>query len=125
VKAFSTYVLAGIILFASLNIPVFVHTCDLFERSEVSLYHAKVCCEQAGLSVNCCHTDQETLSFAGFTPISYTIDLSSGFEWITTERPVYALGDSFEVHLATQDIRPPPNPDDGRTILTRLQVFRI
>ena len=120
-------VLLVILLAVTIGLPVYRHTCHVFDRSEVSLASQDQCCpsntsgEEAILDFKCCSLEH----------IDTALDYESLLSEFATELPVFIAPASVVINqvsfteLASAELpvlRPPPA---NRELLNLIQVYLI
>ncbi len=130
VKSVSSILLVALLTLGNLWIPVYKHTCNLFDTSEIQLFEANTCCEGAvpsGLSLSqqpCCSVEYSTIKSVDQSILEFTtVILDCAF--IPQE--------FFSFHLNLLQVedeqvivsRPPPLYLSSRSLLSLIQVFRL
>ena len=120
-------ILLVILVTVTIGLPVYRHTCYIFDRSEVSLLELKQCCDpgektsQTEIDIKCCSVEH--------------YDTSLQYETLAQESAsVTTFAASLVISLSLQPViqekstpmpvfRPPPVAN--RALLSKIQVFRI
>ena len=112
-KSLLSLLLSLTILFGSMSISVYKHTCKLFNQTETTFFQPKACCESANdkgsaIDAPCCSSEVLQLKIPS-AALSLDIDSTQFMSLSAIKRPVYpanAVGASLL--LIKQPIQIPP-----------------
>ena len=116
-----------LVLTGSFGMPVFKHTCHVFDKTEITVLSKKACCdpaergEQTSVDWKCC-TLQEfdtSVTFEATLEVPTTI----AADWILPTQPVDLAALAYATDVAIPDSRPPPLAN--RELHNHYQVYRL
>lgn len=128
-KSLASYGLIFTLLVASLQVPVFLHTCHLFDITDSSVYTVKKCCDPSigtdtAIAMNCCSLELKNYK-ADLTTELTRLLVTSFHPLLTTVLPDLALAVPHGTVNEVLEIRPPPRQLSNTTLLHFIQVLRI
>lgn len=130
VKSVTSLLLIGLLTLGNLWIPVYKHTCNLFDTSDIQLFEVRTCCESAtpaGLAFSqqsCCSVEYSTLKSVDQSILEFTQVLLDG-TFIPQEFFSFHLGLSDAEEVTSIFSRPPSLSLSNRSLLSLIQVFRL
>ena len=121
-------ILTGLLLVVTIGVPIYRHTCYVFDRSEVSLLTQKQCCapsessSQAAIDFKCCSLEHID------TALEYETLVKDSESVVTIATlPPHSGSDNMVIVSEKSEpmpvLRPPPLAN--RDLLTKIQVFLI
>lgn len=130
-KKLLTYGLILSLLAATLYVPVFVHTCYLFDVTKTSIFTQVKCCDSSQsdhherLTFGCCSLEVKTLKAEITSQLTnYPLELPA----LTWQANAYSNAPSLALLSGSTGefaSRPQPEKAYNRSLLTIIQVFRI
>ncbi|MFY0601312.1 MAG: hypothetical protein JXR03_16670 [Cyclobacteriaceae bacterium] len=129
IKKILSYWLIAIFMISTLYIPIYKHTCHLFNKSETSiLKKPDHCCtdsNEANIGFRCCSLSVKTLAVDHQAVIGDEASLNE-ISIICQFIPVdFNQSYSSPFFLGKSIVRPPPVLVSGRSSLSMNQIFRI
>ena len=119
--------LLTILLAVTVGLPVFKHTCHVFDRTELSVLDQDSCCDPfsndrtAQIDIKCCSLEVFDTSFDYETLIKGEWTLAVDF--IINNNTIQQQYFVFQESEALPVLRPPPL--SNRELLNRIQVYLI
>lgn len=132
IRSFISALLLVVFLLGNLWIPVYTHTCKLFNVSEITILQGRTCCDISSDSstdtrvttTNCCSLKVESVKSIenGITnEISDLINITSA----SFTLPVTTFHFEVETFRSSLQVRPPPSAFTIASFQILFQVFRI
>jgi hypothetical protein len=127
-KSVISTLLLTIMLTVTIGVPVFRHTCNVTDRSEVSILTAKQCCDpnqqssETTIDFQCCSLEHFDTAFDYETLVKTSENISIinvFFEFDSAPEIIFVAGQADELPV----LRPPPLAN--RDLLNKIQHYLI
>lgn len=113
IKSGLSILLSLFVLIGSIHLPIYKHTCHVFDKSEIAIFHEKDCCfpdensKEQFVDFKCCSVDELGISLS----VESTIDSNTQFQYFAPSiNEMEQL--SFEPLISYDEdlpvLRPPP-----------------
>jgi hypothetical protein len=128
VKSIFAGILTTVMITVTIGVPIFRHTCNVSDRSELTVLEKKQCCEpctgsdEAKIGIECCSMQQYDTSFNYETLIKKSTEVS--FNLLPIEPAESDIGTYFKQISEPLPVLKPP-PVANRDLHKRIQLYLI